>query len=416
MEGVFTLGIGVVLGAAIVLVINHLRRREASRLAQELIAQTDKQKIQDLESLIARIREAFGALSLEALSKNTDEFLKLAKESFSKQAELGQLQLEGKKQLIDQTLELMKTDLQKVQTLISSLEKDREQKFGEISSQLKTTAEQTESLRHTADQLKSALASRTVRGQWGQRMAEDVLRLAGFVEGVNYLKQKSLEAGSGTPDYTFLLPQNLKVNMDVKFPLDNYLKYVDADADADKQEYKKRFLQDVKARIKEVTGGDYINPADNTVDYVIVFIPNEQVYGFLNDADRSLLDDALKQKVIVCSPLTLYAILAIIRQAVDNFNLERTAAEILSLLGAFNKQWGAFVSALEKMGRRIEDAQKEYETLTGTRRRKLERALGKIEDLRKQKGIPADASLPDEEELNDVDYTVSDDHTGPQDQ
>ena len=194
------------------------------------------------------------------------------------------------------------------------------------------------------------------------------------------------------------------------------MRYVEAQAESDKQEYKKRFLQDVKARIKEVTGGDYINPAENTVDYVIVFIPNEQVYGFLNDADRSLLDEALKQKVIVCSPLTLYAILAVIRQAVDNFNLEKTAAEILSLLGAFNKQWGAFVMALEKMGRRIEDTQKEYHTLTGTRRRQLERALGRIEELRRQKGIPVDASLSDAEELSDIDYTVTDDEPEPQDQ
>lgn len=394
MEYILVFFLGIILGAAIVLLINFLRRREAKQIAQELIAQTETQKIQDLESLINRIKDSFGALSLEALSKNTNEFLKLADQSFSKQTQFGQQELEGKKKLIDQTLDSMKGELQKVQNLVTDFEKDREQKFGEISTQLKTTAQQTEKLRDTADHLRSALASRDVRGQWGQRMAEDVLKLAGFIEGINYKKQKALNTGT-KPDYTFLLPQDLIVNMDVKFPLDNYTHYINTESDSDKQNFKKKFLQDARDRIKEVTTREYINPAENTVDYVIVFIPNEQVYGFINENDRTILDDALKSKVIFCSPLTLYAILAVIRQAVDNFNLEKTAAQILSLLGAFNKQWDAFLKSMEKMGKRIDEAQNEFHSLTTTRRKQLERPLRQIEELRTQKGIPIEQALPE---------------------
>jgi DNA recombination protein RmuC len=304
--------------------------------------------------------------------------------------QIGEKELEGKKKLIDQTLEAMKVDLQKVQDLVTQFEKDRERKFGELANQLKLTAEQTGKLQETANKLYTALASTRVRGQWGERMAEDVLRLAGFIEGINYLKQKTLE--TTRPDYTFLLPQNLKVNMDVKFPLDNYLRYLEAGEESQKEMYKTQFLKDARRRIMEVTTRDYINPEENTVDYVIVFIPNEQVYAFIIENDRSLLDEALKNKVILCSPITLYAVLAVIRQAVDNFNLEKTAAQILSLLGAFNKQWSAFLKSLEKMGKKIEEAQNEFLILTTTRRKQLERPLREIEDLRKQKGI-AEASL-----------------------
>ena len=59
-----------------------------------------------------------------------------------------------------------------------------------------------------------------------------------------------------------------------------------------------------------------------------MFIPNEQVYAFINEHDRLLLDDALRNRVILCSPITLYAILAVIRQAVENFNLEKTTEQI----------------------------------------------------------------------------------------
>lgn len=358
--------IGVVIGAAIVIMISRFKRKEDSE----------------------RLKESFGALSLEALKKNREEFLALANEVLSKQVQSGEKDLDGKKQLIDQTLNVMKEDLQGVEKLIKDLEKDREQKFGEVSNQLKMTAEKSDELRKITEQLKQALSSSKARGQWGERMAEDILRLAGFLEGINYKKQKTLEKSGSRPDYTFLLPKGLKLNMDVKFPLDNYMHFLEAASETDKSGYKSQFLKDVRGRIKEVTTRDYINPEENTVDYVIVFIPNEQVYSFINEHDKALIDDSLKSKVIFCSPITLYAILAVIRQAIDNFNMEKTAAQIILILGSFRKQWGAFVETFEKMGEKIDDAQKEYEKLTSTRKKQLDKVLNQIDDLKKHKGIP----------------------------
>jgi DNA recombination protein RmuC len=390
MTELLAFGAGAVFGVAVFLVIHLLRRREAGSLARELMSQTEAEKVKDLDTLLGRIRDSFGALSLEALKRNTDEFLKLANETLSKQSNLGEKELEGKKKLIDQSLEGMKSDLRKVEDLMQSLEKDREQKFGQVSSQLKYTAEQTALLQETTQQLRQALSSTRARGQWGERMAEDVLRLSGFIEGVNYLKQKTLETAAGRPDYTFPLPQGRKVNMDVKFPLDNYVRYLEAERDPDRESLKSQFLKDVKSRIKEVTTRDYINPEENTLDYVLVFIPNEQVYAFINENDPSLIDEALRNKVILCSPFTLYAILAIIRQAMDNFNLEETAGSMLKLMGTFRKQWELFVKSMEKMGKKLEEAQSEYQGLTATRRNQLERPLRQIEELRQQKGLEAE--------------------------
>ncbi len=372
--------IGVVMIILLFIIIGRLQKKEV--------------KERDLEAIIERLKDSFSSLSMDALSKNTEEFLKLANETLAVQTKSGEKELESKKKLIDQTLEAMKKEMENVQKLVGEFEKDREKKFGELSTQLKSTAEQTGKLQETTNQLRMALASPKTRGKWGERMAEDVLRLAGFVEGINYEKQKTLETATTRPDYTFLLPQGLKLNMDVKFPLDNYASYLEAENDTEKENYKSQFLRDVKGRIKEVTTRDYINPEEHTVDYVIAFIPNEQVYAFIQESDSTILDEALKNKVILCSPITLYAILAIIRQAVDNFNLEKTAAQILSLLGAFNKQYKLFTESLEKMGRRIEEAQKEFVHLTSTRRNQLERPLRQIEDIRKQRGISITSPKP----------------------
>jgi DNA recombination protein RmuC len=140
-----------------------------------------------------------------------------------------------------------------------------------------------------------------------------------------------------------------------------------------------------------VTTRDYINSEQNTVDYVLLFIPNEQVYAFVHEQDSLLLEAAIKQHVICCSPSTLFAVLAVIRQAVDSFALEQTSNEILVLLGSFKKQWDEFLKKLDLLGKRIEDLHREFDILNTTRRRQLERPLARIEQIRKERapGISA---------------------------
>jgi DNA recombination protein RmuC len=387
---VITLIIGFALGLGAAFVLKIIQSKSAKQLADELYAANEALRQQQVSSVIDQVKASFGSLSLEALSKSTDEFLKLAKERLEIQTQAGSKDLESKKSLIDQQLGKMTTELEKVGTLMKDLEKDRVEKFGQLDRQLRVTGEQTQQLLQTTGQLKEALASTKVRGQWGERMAEDVLRIAGFVEGVNYRKQATISGVGTRPDFTFFLPRSLVVNMDVKFPLENYVKFLESETTGDKQGsevYRKNFLRDVKSRLKEVAGREYINPAENTVDYVLLFIPNEQVYAFIHEQDASILDEGLRQHVVFCSPVTLFAVLAVIRQATENFSLEQTSREIIALLGSFNKQWGMFVKAMEKMGDYLHRAQEEFVNLTTTRQKQLERPLAKIEELRREKGI-----------------------------
>ena len=182
------------------------------------------------------------------------------------------------------------------------------------------------------------------------------------------------------PDFTFLLPKGLELNMDVKFPIDNYLRFLDAGTDTERDSARHAFLRDVRGRVKEITTRDYIDP-ERTVDHVLLFIPNESVYTFIHEHDGDLLDRALNQKVVLCSPSTLFAVLAVVRQAVENFQFERTSNEILTRLTQFRKQWDKFADQFDKMGRALDATSKAYDDLTGTRRRILERELDKIDAL-----------------------------------
>ncbi len=351
--------IGILLGVAAVYLLTRSRRN-----AQE------------------ETRNTFATLSQQALQANSEQVVRLAREVLSAQTDSARKDLEGEKKLIDQNLETMQKRLTDLRDFVQRADKDREGSHRAVAAQLQAAMQETLRLRQTTEQLSNALSSSQHRGQWGERMAEDVLRLAGFIENVNYFKQQQVATGATRPDFTFPLPNNLKLNMDVKFPLDNYLRYLKAQTDDERQRLGKAFIADVKNRVKEAASRDYINTDDNTVDYALVFIPNEQVYASIHEMDPSVLDEALRQKNVLCSPLTLYAVLAVIRQAAENVRMERKAIEMVGLINAFAKQWTLFKDELDKLGEQLGTVCKTHERLSTTRIRQLEKPLDQIEHLR----------------------------------
>ncbi len=314
---------------------------------------------QDVLSIGGEIQKNMSAFTDAATQSAVDHLVKLSGQVISGQAQLSEQSLEGKKALIDQSIKEVRDNLKGVNDLIAVLEKDRAQAYGDLAAQLKSASEQTLRLSETTGKLQAALGNTQVRGQWGERMADDILRSIGFVEGVNYRKQQVDPAAGSRPDYTFPLPNGLVVNMDVKFPLGNYLKYTDTESEADREAFKAAFLKDARQRVKEVTGREYINP-ESTLDYVLVLIPNEQVYRFINENDPGLLDYALQSRVVLCSPVTLYAVLALINQAVKNFKMEKGLAEIIAQIKQFTLQWQKFTDSMDRMGRKLQDAQNEF--------------------------------------------------------
>jgi len=377
MENVVGIIAGIVLGGALAGAVAYLVVRRLGRpeeLTEEVRRLADEQRRVTEEQRDAAIHAA------------VQQVVTSGKAVLDAERELAGRDLEGQRSLIDQRLDVLDGKLAQVSSLMRELEAGHEHRHGELTKQLSLQGDGVTALVQTTQSLREALSSTKARGQWGERMAEDVLRLAGFVENVQYRKQKALERSRGIPDYTFFLPNDLLLHMDVKFPLDNYLRYCEATSDLERKRYRDDFLRDVRARVKELSSREYIDPRGGTVDFVLLFIPNEQLYSFLHEHDGAVLDEAVRQRVVFCSPLTLFAVVALIRQMVENFQLAKTSDEILALLGDFVDQWGRFKVQMEKVGQRIEAAGKEYDGLVGTRARQLEKPLLKIDQLRGPSG------------------------------
>ena len=324
-----------------------------------------------------------------------DQFLQLAQQQFLAEQNKATTELETRKQAVESSVEGLKDQLDKYQKLVHEFEQDRATKYGNLENELKNASQATVKLQETTNHLNNILGNVKLRGQWGERMAEDIIQYAGLIEGVNYLKQKKLEQASTKPDYTFLLPNKHKINMDVKFPLDNYTNMVNATDDVQKDSYRKEFIKNVKERIKEIQNREYINPAENTLDFVLLFIPNEQVFGLIQDQMPELLDVALKQKVVVCSPFTLYAMLSVVRQAYENFRYEQNIKDIILLIEQFVKLYDGFKNRFDGMGISLSKLETQYDDLKNKNFKQLDTKIRHIEDLKK-------GSNPVLEKKNDV--------------
>lgn len=342
---------------------------------EELTSQIKLVNEQALNGAIAELNQRAEAHREETIRTVTQMVTQQSGEALGKRAEV-----------ISTTLKGVHDDVSKrLAELNHELDQLRQHNAGQFSS----VSEAVTLLAQRTANLNEVLSSSQKRGQWGERLAEDMIRAAGLVEGVNYSKQDTTAAG-GRPDFTFTMPPDRVLFMDVKFPLDRYVAHLDADDDATRATTKADFVKAVRSHVDALAKRDYIDQTtEDALDYVLMFVPNESISGFVHEADPHLIDWALERKVVLCSPLTLYAFLVVIRQATESFHTEQTAAEITQQINKFSKEFDNYSAAVDKVRATFNKLDNELGAIAtdGTRFRKLSVPIREIEKLRKRQGI-----------------------------
>ncbi len=345
----------------------------------------------------SRTLKSLTEVSQEALQRNSEQFLVLAKSRLESERELQFKELENKKSLIDQGLNRLNQDLENISELVFQLEKRREKQYGELSNE-------TSKLMSLTSALHDALTSSKKRGEFGESLIDDILKASGLIEGIHYEKQKTVEGAlSGPalrPDFTFNLPKGRKLNIDVKFPFENYVKFLRSESETDKKNYIRNFLYDVKGRIKEIASKEYINPEKDTLDYALMVIPNEQIYAFIYENDSSIFKDAMQKKILICSPIILLGILAIIRESINNFAVEQKSREIFTVLTVFKKEWVSFTKDMANLGGYLGKAKESFDSMVSKRQKKLDNSLEKIDKISEEQELLSGTELLSEENKN----------------
>jgi DNA recombination protein RmuC len=303
---------------------------------------------------------------------------KLEKEVISEKMESGKQYLDNKKDAIKDLIEKISHDLENNQ---AKSEETKTSTLKELNT-LKTVIEEhkniTGGLKESADHLKNILSNNQLRGKYGEEVAENLLRSVGFVKGQHYSVNIAQETVSTRPDFTMYLPDKTKINIDAKFPLQSLIKYQEAEDKQEKERYLREFTSDVKQKIKEVATRDYINPEEDTVDFVILFVPNEMIFSFIYEHLHEVWNDAMKKKVILAGPFSFTAILRMVFQSYKNFSYQQNLHAIIKLINTFAKEYESFSSELDKLGTKINAVESQYNTVSTTRTKKLTGVVDKI--------------------------------------
>jgi len=214
--------------------------------------------------------------------------------------------------------------------------------------------------------LQELLRAPKMRGEIGESFLENLLDQVMPKEF--YQMQYKFTTGDAV-DAVIRLGGKL-VPVDAKFSLENFKKMAEAADEQEKNQFRKKFIQDTKNRIDEIAQ-KYILPGENTYDFALMYIPAENVYYEIIIKEE-MLPFCLAKKVIPVSPNTFYAYLQVILLGLKGLKVEQNAQEILKNLGALSGEMAKFREDFELTGKHLVNAGRAYEDST--------RHLGRFSD------------------------------------
>lgn len=345
----------------------------AAALAGVVVALRKSSQSMQQEQLQAMVNQVFG-MSVQQISEQSRLILQGEKENIK-------VDLDNKHKTIETLVKNLQDDLKLRQDEIRSLEQDRTKKFSELLTSIENQRKLTDELTITTKQLASVLSNNQSRGEWGERIIEDLLTSNGLVEGVHFARQRVLKANAQLrPDISLLLPNDRVVAVDVKFPYSAIQKMATTESKTEKAVHVKQFQLDVKTKIDKVSL--YIDPGSGTLDYAILFVPNEMIFSFINQKYPDVVDYAVGKRVLLVSPFTFLIVARTVMESYRNFMIGDKLKEVVLSIDDFVKEWSKFRDSFDKYGRAIDTLKTSYEELSGTRARQLDKKIQKVQQYR----------------------------------
>ncbi len=380
---------GAVVGALAVLVWRTRRERVAAIETELLRARLKSEEAlgAEREQALARTREqlqgVFGDLARDTLKSNSEVFLQLARERLARQQSDASQALKERETAIESLVRPIREALAKTEAQIQAIERERIDAFATIKTQMEGIATGQLSLSRETRNLVTALRRPDVRGQWGEITLRRLVELSGMTAHVDFTEQlhRVTDSGAIRPDMVVHMPEQRDIVVDVKTPLEAYLAAVEAQSDEERSAQLRRHAQIVGARVRELASKQYWSQFERSPDFVILFLPGDQFLTAALQENPALIDESLRQNVMLATPTSLVALLKTVAFGWRQTLLAENAGQIRRLGEDLYRRLAVFVEHLGRMGKSLGSSVDSFNKAVGSLEQQVLPGARRFEEL-----------------------------------
>jgi len=319
------------------------------------------------EKAVASLREAFQALSADALKQSAPEFLRLAEQSFGRFQEAAKGDLEKRQESIKVLVEPLKQQLETYQKNLQQNAASQSSTLGEVKKQLELLSQQSASLASETQQFRMVLKSNPARGKWGEETLRRVVEAAGMSAHCDFTEQTA--AGDNRPDLVVRLPGERMIIVDAKVPDFDFLNALETADAARRADSLAAHAAKLRGTIKALADRDYPREFANALDYVVLFLPAESLFSAALEGDHDLIVWAAERRILLATPASLIALLRSVsvswQQHAQTENAQKiaeAAQEFYARVVKFTEHFERIRAGLERANSAFNDAAASFQT------------------------------------------------------
>lgn len=369
---------------AIVLALYIYEKLKNQNLQKQVFELSIKLKGLEVENAsLSDMEKAFKILSQEALEKSTAHLIRENTE---------------KEKLVISVLNPVKETLGKLQEGLNNLEKERKGDHEGLKTQLKLLKDSEVLLKEQTQSLAEALKNPVCRGMWGEMQLKRVLEISGLVPYCDFYEQQVLKVEKLRPDVIVKLSGGRSLAIDAKAPLEAFLEAASLKSEAEKLEKYKEHASKLKDHILSLSKKSYFEALDNSIEFVILFLPQESLFSAALSVDPTLIELGAKNQVIIATPTTLLALLKAVAFGWKQETLSMQVDAVKSLGKELYKRVGDLNAHFARLGKGLNAAVDAYNRTLGSLESRVLVTLRKFDSL----GIETmDAKLESEDMITE---------------
>jgi DNA recombination protein RmuC len=398
MEIILYIIIGLIIGALISFLatksgLSTIHQKELQIKADEnntLLRQNSvlQAKVEAQANSLDEVRKAmvdtFKSAASDALTQNNKQFMDLAKSQLETHVKEAEGNLDERKSAIAEMLKPVKESIDSYKKRIEELEKGSEKTFGQVTEMLSNIQITNASLQKETGALVNALRNPRVRGRWGEIGLKRVVEFSGLSAHCDFIEQVYIEGEDSVlkPDMIINLPGNSHVVVDSKLPLDAYLQALETDDENSRNLLFAKHAKDLRDHVNRLSKKQYWSQFQNTPDFVVLYMEVESALNVALMTDKTLLQDAMNNKIILTTPTTLIVVLKSVAMSWQQHNITENALQIMEAAMDFYARVNVFADHLDKVGGGLKTALKGYNDAVGSWESRVLPAGRKLEQLK----------------------------------